>query len=159
MLDFFQMPIIKLSRLLRDSSSKQCGHVKYWLGLHLRDFLPSMACGPHSELISPYFQHMRLLLVEGLILGDIDVRKLAKVTARGLYMGYTSTFPPPKVIFVRPYMKYRTGPRIQFAVCCLSVVCCLSDVCLLSVVLGNFKGSAWSLRFMQVILLGSHWSE
>ena len=67
-------------RLLRDSSSKQYGHVKYWLGLHLRDFLPSMAFGPHSELISPYFQHMRLLLVEGLVLGDIDVRKLAKVT-------------------------------------------------------------------------------
>ena len=58
-------------RLLRDSSSKQYGHVKYWLGLHLRDFLPSMAFGPHSELISPYFQHMRLLLVKGLVLGDI----------------------------------------------------------------------------------------
>jgi hypothetical protein len=86
-------------RLLRDSSSKQYGHVKYWLGLHLRDFLPSMAFGPHSELISPYFQHMRLLLVEGLVLGDIDVRKLAKVTAKDLYKGYTSSFPPPKVIF------------------------------------------------------------
>ena len=50
------------------------------------------------------------------------------------------------IIFVRPYMKYRTGPRSQFAVCLLSVVCCLS------VVLGNFKSSDWSTWFMQVIL-------
>ena len=37
--------------------------------------------------------------MEGLVLGDIDVRKLAKVTAKDLYKVYPSTFPPPKVIF------------------------------------------------------------
>ena len=37
-----------------------------------------------------------------------------------------------KLIFVRPYMKYRPGPRIQFAVCCLSAV------------QANFKSSYWS---------------
>jgi hypothetical protein len=46
------------------------------------------------------------------------------------------------VFFVRSYMKYRTGPRIQFAVCCLLSV------------LGNFKSSDWSTLFMKVILLG-----
>ena len=86
-------------RLLLDSTSKQFGHIKYWIGLHLRDYLPDMASGPHAEIISPYFQHMRLLLVEGLVLGDVDATRLANVSAKQLYLGYTSSFPPPKVMF------------------------------------------------------------
>ena len=58
-----------------------------------------MSAVPHAELVSQYFQHMRLLLVEGLVLGDIDVRNLRKVTAKALYEHYTSSFPPPKVVF------------------------------------------------------------
>ena len=58
-----------------------------------------MRDGPHAELISPYFQHMRLLLVEGLVLGDIVAGNLGSVTAKSLYQGYTSSFPPPKIVF------------------------------------------------------------
>ena len=58
-----------------------------------------MAAGPHAEIISPYFQHMRLLLVEGLVLGDVIVGSLKKVSAKFLYQEYTSIFPPPKVVF------------------------------------------------------------
>ena len=86
-------------RLLQDPSSKQFGHVKYWIGLHLRGFFPLMGSGPHSELISPYFKNMRLLLGEALLLEDIKVENLKKVTAKALYHGYTSSFPPPKVVF------------------------------------------------------------
>ena len=78
-------------RLLVNSDSLQYSHVKYWIGLHLRDYFPGMA---------PYFQHMRLLLVEGLVLEDICVARLRTVTAKALYEGYcTTSFPPPKVIF------------------------------------------------------------
>ena len=58
-----------------------------------------MAGGPHAELVSKYFQYMRLLLVEGIVLGDIEVTKFANVTSKELYLGYTSSFPPPKVMF------------------------------------------------------------
>ena len=58
-----------------------------------------MAKGPHAETVSPYFQHMRLLLVEELVLEDISVAKLRTVTANALYEGYTMAFPPPEVIF------------------------------------------------------------
>ena len=58
-----------------------------------------MAGGPHAELVSPYFQHMRLLLMEGIVLGDIDVTKFRKVTAKNLYLEYTNSFPPPKVVY------------------------------------------------------------
>ena len=58
-----------------------------------------MAEGPHAEIVCAYFQHVRLLLVEGLVLGDISVATLRGVTAKELYEGYSSTFHPPKVVF------------------------------------------------------------
>ena len=72
---------------------------KYWIGLHLEDYIPEMTRGGHAEIISTYFQHMRLLLTEGFLLGDIRVNALGSVTAKELYKGYTSTLPPPKVVF------------------------------------------------------------
>ena len=42
---------------------------------------------------------MKALLVGGIILNDIEVDKLHLVTAKKLYEGFTTTFPPPKVTF------------------------------------------------------------
>ena len=78
-------------RLLVNSDTLQYSHVKYWIGLHLRDYIPDMANGPHAEIVSPYFQHMRLLLVEGLVLGDISVGKLKTVTDMALYEVYATS--------------------------------------------------------------------
>ena len=84
-------------RLLKITESKQYCHVKYWLGIYVRDYFPDMAQGPHAEILTPYFQHMRALLVGGLTLGDFSASHLNLVTAKNLYLGFTSTFPPPKV--------------------------------------------------------------
>ena len=86
-------------RLLSNPDSMQYKHVKYWLGIHLREYFPDMATGPHAELVSPYFQNMRLLVTQGLVLGDFTVGTIRSVTAKAFYQGFTSTFPPPKVIF------------------------------------------------------------
>ena len=86
-------------RLLSKAGSKEYSHIKYWLGLHLRDYFPEMAVGPHAEFVSPYFNHLRMLLVEGIVLEDINVSRLNSVTAKELYKGFTSSFPPPKVVF------------------------------------------------------------
>ena len=40
-------------RLLMCPGSKQYGHLRYWIGLYVRDFFPDMAAGPHAELICP----------------------------------------------------------------------------------------------------------
>ena len=48
-------------KLLIDPTSKQNCHVKYWLGLYLREYFPDMSSGPHAELLSPYFQHKKRL--------------------------------------------------------------------------------------------------
>ena len=86
-------------RLLAIPGSKQYRHIKYWLGLYVKEYFPDMSDGPHAEIISSYFLHMKALLVGGLVLGDIEVNELKKVTAKTLYEGFTSSFPPPKVIF------------------------------------------------------------
>ena len=83
-------------RLLRNPSSQQYKHIKYWLGLYVGDVFPDMIPGPHAEIMSPYFQHMRALLTGAEILGDIDVKKLSLVTAKNLYKEFTSTFPLQK---------------------------------------------------------------
>ena len=56
-----------------------------------------MGQGPHAEIISPYFLHMKALLVGGIVLGEIQVSNLKKTSAKILYAGFTSSFPPPKV--------------------------------------------------------------
>ena len=60
-------------RLLRDEASRQYCHVKYWLGIYVRDIFPDMGHGPHAEIVSPNFQHMRSLLTGAVILGDIEI--------------------------------------------------------------------------------------
>ena len=85
-------------RLLVNNQAMQYQHVRYWLGLHLREYFPDMAEGPHAEIVAPYFKHMRLLLVEGLVLGDLCVASLKSVTAKALYESCTTSFPPPKVV-------------------------------------------------------------
>ena len=86
-------------RLLAKPASKQYKHVQYWLGLYAKDHFPEMAAGPHAEIISPYFKHMKELLISEITVGGINVKQLQKVSCKSLYSGYTSTFPPPKVIY------------------------------------------------------------
>ena len=42
---------------------------------------------------------MRLLLVEGLVLGDLSVATIRRLTAKELYQSNTTSFPPPKIVF------------------------------------------------------------
>ena len=70
----------------------------YWLGIHLRDYFPDLAAGPHAEIVSEYFQHLRIL-VEGLVLGDLTTDTIRRVTAKEFYLSYTSTFPLTKTVF------------------------------------------------------------
>ena len=82
-------------RLLLSTKTRE--HIKYWLGIYLQEFYPEMGKGPHAEIISPFFQHMKALLSAGLVLGDIEKDKLHLVTAKKLYSKFTSTLPPPKI--------------------------------------------------------------
>ena len=67
--------------------------------VYVQEYFPDMSKGPHAQIITAYFLHMEALLVGGLVLGDVEANKLKKVTAKVLYEGFTTTFPPPKVVF------------------------------------------------------------
>ena len=86
-------------RLLSRPGSKEYSHIKYWIGLYIKEYFPDMARGPHAELISPYFSHMKSVLVGGIVLEDIDISKLKKTSSKTLYASFTYTFPPPKIVF------------------------------------------------------------
>ena len=60
-------------------------YIQAKLGLYIRDYFPNMAREPHAELISPYFLHMKALLVSGLALGDVKANELKKTSAKTLY--------------------------------------------------------------------------
>ena len=89
----------QVCRMMKDNTSKEYKHLKYWMGLYISEYFPDMGVGQHAEIISPYFQHVRALLVGSLILGDVKPEALRLVTAKELYRGFTTTFPPPKVVF------------------------------------------------------------
>ena len=60
-----------------------------------------MSRGPHAELLSPYFQHMKALITGVFALGDISVGKLKKVTAKELvwkWLQYTVMYPSSREI-------------------------------------------------------------
>ena len=65
----------------------------------MKEIFPDMGPGPHAEIVSPYFQHMKALLAGAVLLKDNYVSNLMLVTAKDLYLSFTSTFPPPKVVF------------------------------------------------------------
>ena len=88
----------QVCRMLKNSNSKEYLHMKYWLGLYISEYFPDMGVGPHAEIISPYFQHVKALLVGGLLLGDVKPQALGDVTAKELYKSFMTTFPPPKII-------------------------------------------------------------
>ena len=85
-------------RLLINSESKQFKHIKYWLGIYMKEYIPAMGQGPHAEIISPYVLHMKSLLQVAFVLDEIQIENLHLVTANSLYLVFTSSFPPPKIV-------------------------------------------------------------
>ena len=100
-------------KLLAKPGSKQYRHIQYWLGIYVKDDFPDMAAGPHAEIISPYFSHMKNLLASGIVLGDVNPKKLRSTTAKSLYSGFTSSFPPPKVVYKYEVDWDRVWMRLQ----------------------------------------------
>ena len=100
-------------RMLAQTNSKQYKHIKYWIGLYAREYFPDMADGPHAEIISPHFKHMKELLIAGIVVGDVDVERLRKTTAKSLYSSFTSTFPPPKIVYKYEVDWSRVWMRLQ----------------------------------------------
>ena len=64
-----------------------------------------MGVGDHANRTPAYFQHLKQLFLEAHAAEIIDVEHLNKISAKEIYKDFTSSFPPPKVIF-----KYENMP-------------------------------------------------
>jgi hypothetical protein len=86
-------------RLLVDPEGRSSMHIKYWLGLYLAEYLPALRPGPHSERVPKFYRQFRRLMTEVFKEGLVDPYQLDKVKVKDIYNEYTSTLPPPKVIY------------------------------------------------------------
>ena len=67
--------------------------------MHLENGIPDMRLGPHAVIVPEYFLHLQNLFLEAHALEIINVERLNLVPAKQIYQDYTSSFPPPKVIY------------------------------------------------------------
>ena len=86
-------------RLVASPQYNSFHHVKYWVGLHLGTVLADMQPGAHAENVPEYFQHLQKLFLQAHALEIINVERLNAVPAKKIYEDFTSSFPPPKVIY------------------------------------------------------------
>ena len=89
----------QMCRLLTSPQFNAFKHVKYWIGMHLGNVLPDMRPGPHAVTVPDYFLHLQNLFLEAHTLEIIKVDKLNSIPAKQIYQEFTSSFPPPKVIY------------------------------------------------------------
>ena len=95
----------QICRILAEPNLNSCKHLKFWIGLYLEEALPNMGYGDHANHTPEYFQHLKQLFLEAHALEIIDVEHLNKISAKEIYAEFTSSFPPPKVVF-----KYENMP-------------------------------------------------
>ena len=63
--------------------------------------------------MSSYFLHMKALLIGGIVLGEIQVSNLKKTSAKTLYAGFSSSFPPPKIVYKFDFDWSQVWKRLQ----------------------------------------------
>ena len=86
-------------RLLNNKENNSRKHIQFWIGGLFSHLWPDMGQGPHSRIVPEYFEHLRTLIEEAVRMEVIDKNNLKCTSAKFIYKEYTSTFPPPKVIY------------------------------------------------------------
>ena len=110
----------QLTRMLFKKEEGSYRHLCYWLGSHLRQHMPAMM-EPSPVLHTqppPYHQHALTLLLEGFQWFGLDPEKFESVTAKKLYMDFTTDIPEPKVTdkFVQVNFPSDVWPRLSYSV-------------------------------------------
>ena len=86
-------------RLLNNKENNSRKHIQYWIGGLLNNLWPDLGQGPHSQFVPEYFQHLRTLIEDAVKMEVVKVDKLKETSAKMIYNEYTSTLPPPKVVY------------------------------------------------------------
>ena len=67
--------------------------------MNLKVHFPSMSVGAHSPVVPPYFRHFLEIFKEAVDCEVVNVKKLEEAQAKIIYQEFTSTLPPPKIVF------------------------------------------------------------
>ena len=103
-------------RILAEPGGCASKHLKYWIGLHLAQYIPNMRPGPHCERVPRYYRHFKKLIMEVFKQEDVDPERLDQVKDKELYKGFTDTFPPPKVVYKHDVPWEKVWERINHPV-------------------------------------------
>ena len=103
-------------RILAEPGGCASKHLKYWIGLHLAQYIPDMRPGPHCERVPRYYRHFKKLMVEVFKQEDVDPERLDQVKVKELYKGFTDTFPPPKAVYKHDVPWEKVWERINHPV-------------------------------------------
>ena len=86
-------------RLLANEGFNSFKHIKFWIGNFFGDIFPSMQGTPEPAAVPEYFLHLKTLFLQAHALEIIQVENLNAVPCKEIYADFTSTFPPPKIIY------------------------------------------------------------
>ena len=86
-------------RLIANQDFNSFKHIKYWIGTFLGDIIPIMQRGQQPVIVPDYFQHLRRLFLQAHALEIINPDRLNAVPCKEIYADFTSSFPPPKIIY------------------------------------------------------------
>ena len=103
-------------RMLAEPSSRAGKHIKYWIGLYLGRYIPELGRGAHSERVPKYYRHFRRLMEEIFMLDEVDPQRLEMIKVKEVYKQFTSTLPPPKVVYKHNLPWQKVWDRINHPV-------------------------------------------
>ena len=87
-------------RMLSEPGLNSYKHLRFCIGLYLEDALPDMGDGDHADRTPAYFHHLQELFLMSCHANEIiNVISLNSVPAKDIYVDFTSTFPPPKIVY------------------------------------------------------------
>lgn len=89
--------LTQLLRLLRSEDLRSIGHIGYWMGPILSDFLPGVFSGVHALQVPNFYLQLGELVAEAIISEAIAPPTWMTVTNKGVYLVHARDFPLTKV--------------------------------------------------------------
>ena len=109
----------QLTRMLLKDQEGAYRHLLYWMGAHLRQYMPAMTA--RSAVLHtvppPYHKYALDLLLDGFQMYGIRATDLAQASSRAIYSNYTShTLPDPKITntFLQVNFPGDVWPRLSY---------------------------------------------
>ena len=123
------LQLSQLFRLLRGNDNKSVGHLGYWIGDCLDDFVAGLGAVKHAQVVPPFFESLAILVCDERIQEDDLHLRWKACSNKIIYRRYIQKLPPCKIeidlgyslqlVWKRlssPTLDYLTRERMYFLV-------------------------------------------